>query len=172
MNEQQTRKMNEAAYRFAEALTESYKVAADRAVSAQINAQLTQDFFGGVIKNLRAQAKDNRELVRELTNQQQRQQETAQTLAQESTSVYMEFLESMYFFYRSSVKEAERSAEEAERSMEGPQSSAGGEAGSSAGEIGSSAGEAERNAGEAESDSREYFSNAIRETNRRSAGEA
>ena len=166
MNEQQTRKMNEAAQRFAEALTESYKVAADRAVSTQqINAQLTQNFFGGVIKNLRAQAEDNRELVRELANQRQRQQEAARTLAQESTSLYMEFLESMYFFYRSSVKEAERS-------MEGPQSSAGGEAGSSAGEIGSSAGEAERDPGEAESESREYFSNAIRETNRRSAGEA
>lgn len=151
MDNQQTRRINEAAQRFAEALTESYRVAVDRTISAQqLNAELTRNFFGGVIDNLRTQAEDNREMVQELANQQQRQQEATRSLAQESTSAYMELLESMSFFYRSSVEEVDRSTREAE---------------SSAGETGSSA-------GEAESDSREYFNNIIRETNRRSAGEA
>ena len=36
---------------------ESYQSIADRSVSAQeLNAQLTQDFFNGVINNLRTQA--------------------------------------------------------------------------------------------------------------------
>ncbi len=151
MEDQQTRRINEAAQRFAEALTESYRAVTDYAVTAQqINAELTRNFFGGVIDNLRAQTEDNREMVQELANQQQRQQEAARSLAQESTSAYMELLESMSFFYQRSVEEIDRSTREA----------------------GSSTGEVESSAEEVESDSREYFSNLIRETNRRSAGEA
>jgi hypothetical protein len=151
MEDQQTRRINEAAQRFAEALTESYRTVTDYAVTAQqINAELTRNFFGGVIDNLRAQTEDNREMVQELANQQQRQQEAARALAQESTSAYMELLESMSFFYQRSVEEIDRSTREA----------------------GSSTGEVESSAEEVESDSREYFSNLIRETNRRSAGDA
>ena len=47
--------MDEAAQRFAEALVKSYKAIGDRSVSAQeLNARLAQDFFDGVIDNLRA----------------------------------------------------------------------------------------------------------------------
>ncbi len=160
MEDQQTRRINEAAQRFAEALTESYRAVTDRTVSAQqLNAELTRNFFGGVIDNLRNQAEDNREMVQELANQQQRQQEAARSLAQESTSAYMELLDSMSFFYRRSVEEIDRSTREAESSATEEVES------SPIGEVGSSA-------GEAEGDGREYFSNVIRETNRRSAGEA
>jgi predicted lactoylglutathione lyase len=151
MEDQQTRRINEAAQRFAEALTASYRAVTDRTVTAQqINAELTRNFFGGVIDNLRAQTKDNQEMIQELASQQQRQQEAARSLAQESTSAYMELLESMSFFYQRSVEEIDRSTREA----------------------GSSTGEVESSVGEVENDSREYFSNLIRETNRRSAGEA
>ena len=151
MEDQQTRRINEAAQRFAEALTASYRAVTDRTVTAQqINAELTRNFFGGVIDNLRAQTKDNQEMIQELASQQQRQQEATRSLAQESTSAYMELLESMSFFYQRSVEEIDRSTREA----------------------GSSTGEVESSVGEVENDSREYFSNLIRETNRRSAGEA
>jgi predicted RNase H-like HicB family nuclease len=53
---------SEPAEKFAEAIKESYQALADRSVSAQeLNAQLTQDFFNGVINNLRIQAESNRE---------------------------------------------------------------------------------------------------------------
>src|SRR5918997_1669678 len=130
MDDQQTRKINEAAQQFTEALVESYRTATDRTVSSaqQLNAELTQNFFSGVISNLRTQAEDNREMIRELVNQQQRQQEATRSVAQESANAYMELLDSMFSFYRRSVEEVERSTEVAQ---------------SSAGEIESSAEEAE-----------------------------
>jgi uncharacterized protein YdiU (UPF0061 family) len=123
MDDSQARRINQAAQQFAEALIQSYRTATGRTVSAQeLNAQLTQQFFNSVINNLRTQAEDNREMIRELVDQQQRQQEAAQSLAQESANAYMEFLESMFFFYRRSVEEAEKtteaSVEEAERTAE------------------------------------------------------
>jgi hypothetical protein len=144
MDDQQTRKINEAAQQFTEALVESYRTATDRTVSSaqQLNAELTQNFFSGVISNLRTQAEDHREMIRRLANQQQRQQEATRSLAQESANAYMELLDSMFSFYRRSVEEAA-----------------------------SSAGEIESSAEEAESDTREYFTNIMRETNRRSARE-
>ena len=144
MDDQQERRVNEAAQQFSEALMESYRTAAGRTVSAQeLNAKLTQNFFNGVINNLRTQTEANREMIRELVDQQQQQQEAAQSLTRESVNAYMEFLDSMFFFYRRSTEEAERDVEEAQSS-----------------------------AGEAESGTSEYFGNIISETNRRSAGEA
>jgi hypothetical protein len=45
MDDQQTRKINEAAQQFTEALVESYRTATDRTVSSvqQLNAELTQN---------------------------------------------------------------------------------------------------------------------------------
>jgi hypothetical protein len=56
--------VNEAAEKFAEAITESFQALAHRSVSAQeLNAQLTQNFFNAVINNLRTQAESNRALA-------------------------------------------------------------------------------------------------------------
>ena len=75
MDERQQKQVNEAAEKFAEAIKESYQALADRSVSAQeLNAQLTQDFFNGVINNLRTQAENNRALSGELIEQQRKQQ--------------------------------------------------------------------------------------------------
>jgi len=50
----------------------------------------------------------------------------SQTLAQESTNTYMDFLNSMFFYYRGSMKKAERSTGEAEtRNAEEPERSTG-----------------------------------------------
>jgi hypothetical protein len=109
MDERQQRQVNEAAERFAEAIKESYQALADRSVSAQeLNAKLTQEFFNGVINNLRTQAQNNRALAEDLIEQQRKQQEASQALAQESVNAYMDFLNSMFSYYRGSLDEAQR----------------------------------------------------------------
>ena len=107
--DQQQRQVNEAAEKFADALRESYRAVADRAVSAQeLNAELTQDFFNRVVENLHTQAESNRELTQQLADQQERQQEATRALAQESTSAYMDFINSMFSFYQGSTEQARR----------------------------------------------------------------
>ena len=109
MDEKQQRQVNEAAEKFADALKESYQSIADRSVSAQeLNAQATQDFFNGVINNLRTQAENNRALSDELIEHQRKQQEASQALAQESLGAYMDFLNSMFSYYRGNLGEAQR----------------------------------------------------------------
>src|SRR5215212_1802224 len=99
MDERQQKQVNEAAEKFAEAIKESYQALADRSVSAQeLNAQLTQDFFNGVINNLRTQAESNRALAEDLIEQQRKQQEASQALTQESVNAYTGFLNSMFSY--------------------------------------------------------------------------
>ena len=110
MDERQQKQVNEAAEKFAEAIKESYQALSDRSVSAQeLNAQLTQEFFNGVINNLRTQAESNRALAEDLIEQQRKQQEASQALTQESVNAYTEFLNSMFSYYRGSLDEAQRS---------------------------------------------------------------
>ena len=60
MAEEQQQRINQAAEQFASAVRDSYQAVADRTVSAQeLNAKLTQEFFNGVINNLRTQAESN-----------------------------------------------------------------------------------------------------------------
>jgi polyhydroxyalkanoate synthesis regulator phasin len=109
MDERQQKQVNEAAEKFAEAIKESYQALADRSVSAQdLNAQLTQDFFNGVINNLRTQAESNRALAEDLIEQQRKQQEASQALTQESVNAYTDFLNSMFSYYRGSLDEAQK----------------------------------------------------------------
>lgn len=111
MDEKQKRQVNEAAEKFADALKESYRSITDRSVSAQeLNAQVTQEFFNGVINNLRTQADNNRALSEDLIEQQRKQQEASRALAQESVNAYMDFLGSMSSYYRSNLEEVQRRA--------------------------------------------------------------
>ncbi len=108
MDERQQRQVNEAAEKFAESLTEAYRAVAGRSVSAQeLNAQLTQEFFNGVINNLRTQAESNRALAEDLIEQQRKQQEASQALAQESVNAYTDFLNSMFSFAQGSTQAAQ-----------------------------------------------------------------
>src|SRR5215217_6251562 len=110
MDEKQQKQVNEAAEKFAGAIKESYQALADRSVSAQeLNAQLTQEFFNGVINNLRTQAESNRALAEDLIEQQRKQQEASQALTQESVNAYMDFLNSVFALPRGSLDEAQRS---------------------------------------------------------------
>jgi hypothetical protein len=108
MDQKQHKRVNEAAEKFAEAIKESYQALADRSVSAQeLNAQLTQDFFNGVISNLRGQAESNRALAEDLIEQQRKQQEASQALTQESVNAYTDFLNSMFSFAQRSTQAAQ-----------------------------------------------------------------
>ena len=105
------RQVNEAAEKFADALKQSYQSIAERSVSAQeLNAQLTQDFFNGVINNLRTQAENNRALSEDLIEQQRKQQEASRALAQESVNAYIDFLNSMFAYYKGNLDEVQRRA--------------------------------------------------------------
>ena len=109
MDDQQARRVEEAARKFAESFTESYRTVSDRTVSAQqLNAELTQDFFNNVINNLRGEAESNREMAQQLADQQQRQQEATQALMQETVDAYMVFLNSMFSFHQGGTEAAER----------------------------------------------------------------
>ena len=110
MDQNQRGMVNEAAEKFAGAIKEFHQALADRSVSAQeLNAQLTQEFFNGVIDNLRTRAESNRALADDLIEQQQRkQQEASQALAQGGVNAYMDFLNSMFSYYRGNLDEAQK----------------------------------------------------------------
>src|SRR3954453_9457066 len=111
MDQQEQQRINEAAEQFTDALVQSYRAVSQRGESAQEqNAQLTQDFVNRVIENLRTQTEENRELTQQLADQQQRQAEAGQTLARESTHVYMDFLNSAFTFYQEAAQQAGQEA--------------------------------------------------------------
>ena len=116
MDDQQQRRVNEAAEQFANAVKESYETVAQHGVSTQeLNAQLTQQFFNRVINNLQTQAEGNRQMTQELADQTRKGQEASRQLAQESVNAYMDFLNSMFSFSQAAPQAAERGAVEAER---------------------------------------------------------
>ena len=115
-DQQQQQKVNEAAEQFTDALVQSYKTVAERGASAQEqNTQLTEVFFNQAINNLHAQAEKNRQASQRLAEQQQRQAEAAETLAQESVSAYMHFMDSMFSWWQGGIQMAERGARETEK---------------------------------------------------------
>jgi hypothetical protein len=101
MDNHQQQRMNEVDRQFTNALTTANKANADRTVEAQqLGAQLTEYFFDTVINNLRIQAEGTRQVMQQLTNQQQRTQEATRQLTRASTDTYKDFLGSMFFFSR------------------------------------------------------------------------
>ena len=115
MDDQRIQKqVNEAAEKFADAIKESYQALAERSVSAQeLNAQITQDFFNGVINNLRTQAESNRALAEDLIEQQRKTQEASQALTQESVNAYVDFLGSVFAHPRQGPQATEQVTREA-----------------------------------------------------------
>lgn len=108
MDDRQSKHLDEAASKFADAVTESYRAVSDRSLEAQDRqAQLTRSFFESVVENLRARAERNRAASRELAEQTRKGQEASQVLAQESVNAYMDFLGSMFLRYRESAQIAE-----------------------------------------------------------------
>ncbi len=122
-DQHQQQRVNEAAEKFTDALVQSYKVVAERGVSAQEQTtQLTEVFVNQTISNLHTQAEENRQATQRLAEQQQRQAEAAQTLTRESVDAYMDFMDSMFSFLQGGTKVAERGAREAEKATKGQKS--------------------------------------------------
>ena len=116
MDQQQQRRVNEAAEQFANALVDSYRTLAERGVSAQeLNAELTQQFFNTVINNLQRSTEEMRGASQDLAEHTRRGQEAAQDLTQESVGAYMDFINSMFSFYQAAPEAAERGTREAGR---------------------------------------------------------
>ncbi|HLL40163.1 MAG TPA: hypothetical protein VK357_10915 [Rubrobacteraceae bacterium] len=111
MEEGQQRRVEEAAEKFAKAISESFQAVADRSLLAQqLNAELTQSFFNSVIYNLRAQTEGTLTTTEELIGQQERQQEAAQAMVQQSVGAYMDFMNSMFSYYQGTMEHAQRQA--------------------------------------------------------------
>jgi|SRR5829696_1991437 len=109
--DQQQNQINQAAEKFAEAVRDSYQAVADRAVSAQeLNAELTQQFFNGVVNNLQQQAESNRQTSQQLADETQRQQEATQQPTQEPVGTYMAFINSMFAFYQQGIEQTQQQA--------------------------------------------------------------
>jgi len=72
--------------------------------------RLAESFFESVTNHIRAQAEIGDDAARELAEQARRRHEASQTLARESADAYMDFLNSMFSYYRRSTEEAERAS--------------------------------------------------------------
>ena len=119
MDDQQQRRVNEAAEQFASAVKESYETVAQHGVSTQeLNAQLTQQFFNSVINNLQTQAEGDRQMTEQLADQTRRGQEASRQFTQESVDAYMNFLNSMFSFSQAAPQAAESGAQEVARGTE------------------------------------------------------
>jgi hypothetical protein len=101
IDQQEQERVKEAAEKFTDALVQSYKVVAERGASTQEQTtRLTEIFVNQTINNLHAQAEETRQATQQLAEQQQRQAEATQTIAQESVSAYMYFMDSMFAYWQ------------------------------------------------------------------------
>jgi len=122
-DQQSQQRINQAADQFTDALVQSYKVVAERGVSAQEQGtQVTEVFFNQAIHNLHAQAEENRQATQRLADQQQRQAEAAQTLTKESVDAYMELMDSMFSYWQEGLQTAKQGAKETAKVTKGKKS--------------------------------------------------
>jgi uncharacterized protein YktB (UPF0637 family) len=113
IDNERTRRLNEAAQKYAESAFESYETVWDHFARAQEGQeQLTQGLFEEAIAHLRTQAKRNLHASEELTEQSRRGQEASRVLAQGSADAYAQFVDSLFLYYRESARLSERESKE------------------------------------------------------------
>ena len=101
------RDLNEAAKRFAETLTDSYRLVYRQAQEAGVRQrERAQEFSELVASNLREQTDASRTGAQKLSEQAERQREAGQYLARGSVGAYAEFLDEAFSRYRSSTERA------------------------------------------------------------------
>jgi hypothetical protein len=109
VDKEQTRRLNEAAHKYAESTGECYETLWDQFARAQ-EGQARLGVFEGAIAHLRTQSERNLDVTEELVEQARKGQEAAgQIFAQGSVKSYTQFLDSLFFYYRESARAAERS---------------------------------------------------------------
>ena len=113
MDEQQKQNVNQAAEQFTDATQQAFRMLADRTVSLQeSNLRLTQNFFQNWIEQVNNQAQGTREATQGLAEQGQSQREAFETLSQEATNAYSEFLNSAFSFYQETLSTATQVAQQ------------------------------------------------------------
>lgn len=116
MDNQQARRIEEAAREFAGAIRESIEMVSGRSTEAQERARsLTESFFEAATMELRAQVESNREAAGELTEQSRRQQEALGELSAESLNVYADFLNRVSTYYQTNLEQVQSTAQEGAR---------------------------------------------------------
>jgi hypothetical protein len=110
---QQTQNINQAAEQLTDATQQAFRTLADRTVTLQeSNLRFTQNFYKSWIEQLHNQAQGTRQVVQNLRYQGQRQREAVQTLSQEATNAYSEFLNSAVGFYQNALGTATQVAQQ------------------------------------------------------------
>ena len=110
INDQQIKRINEGAQRVVVDTLESYKMGWDRLAEAnEDQTRFAKNLSEGTMRNLRTQAERNMEAAEELTEHAREGQEAGRVLARESADAYMDFLDSLFFYYRENARAAERS---------------------------------------------------------------
>ena len=113
MDEQQKQNITQAAEQLTDSTQQVFRTLADRAVALQeSNLRLTQNFFQNWIERLHNQAEGTREATQDLREQGQRQREAVETLSQEATNAYSEFLNSALSFYQQTLSTATQVAQQ------------------------------------------------------------
>jgi hypothetical protein len=113
MDEQQKQNITQAAEQLTDSTQQVFRTLADRAVALQeSNLRLTQNFFQNWIERLHNQAEGTREATQDLQEQGQRQREAVETLSQEATNAYSEFLNSALSFYQQTLSTATQVAQQ------------------------------------------------------------
>lgn len=103
---------HETARKLAEAILESQRMLTNYSFEVQEHhAQLTRSFFASVDQIIRTQSEGNLVVSRRLAEQAVKGQEAAQTLARESANAYIDFLDSMFSYYRENTKTIEGSGD-------------------------------------------------------------
>src|ERR687897_831312 len=127
MDQQQTQNINQSAKQLTDSTQQAFRVLADRTVALQEgNLRLTQNFFQNWIEQVNNQAQGTREATQNLQEQAPRQREAIETLSQEATNAYSEFLNSALSFYQQTLSMATQVAQgsRGRRSLTSPPSRA------------------------------------------------
>ena len=112
MDQQQKQNINQAAEQLTDSTQQTFRMLADRTVSLQeSNLRLTQNFFQNWIEQVNNHAQGTREAAQYMRDQGQRQREAVETLSQEATNAYTEFLNSALSFYQETLSTATQVAQ-------------------------------------------------------------
>src|SRR3954451_15738949 len=112
VDQQGTQNVNQAMEQLADSAQHSFQMLADRTVRVQQrNLRLTQNFFHNWIEQVHNQAEGTREATQTLQEQSQRRREAFETLSQEGTNVYSEYLDSALSFYQETLSTATQMAQ-------------------------------------------------------------
>jgi len=110
---QQRQNINQAAEQLTDATQRAFRIMANGTVALQeSNLKLTENFYKNWIEQVHNQAQGTREVVQNLRDQGQRQREAVETLSQEVTNTYSEFLNSAVGFYQNALGTATQVAQQ------------------------------------------------------------